>query len=291
MRFYQGVDSGREKRGAVAVTRGAQSHGDFLGRSLPGVSEQAAAVALATFRSMSRAPEVKMAWASSFLVSLVLGGSLLFRSAAMMPAWARPLAAVGLVGFSVFIGVNFLANQFGFDREGFRAMVLSPMPRRSILAGKNLATLSVAAAVGTPLLLLGGIFLHLEPVDFAATVFQFITLLFVAALAGNTLSIWVPFRIAPGSLKPTKTTGMQMLVIVAFQLLFPLALVPAFAPILLQWAWRWADLPPAVPVSLLVSALFAALAALAYRSALSPLGRALQRRETQILLAVTQEVE
>jgi ABC-2 type transport system permease protein len=45
--------------------------------------------------------------------------------------------------------VQFLANQFGLDRDGFRSLILSPADRRLILLGKNLASLPVGAIFGT----------------------------------------------------------------------------------------------------------------------------------------------
>ena len=117
----------------------------FLELRIPGVPEQAAALALTTFRSLLRAPEVKMAWATSILVPLIVGGSLLFRSTVTFPEAAKPFMATGAVVFSVFMLVQFFANQFGFDRDGFRALVLSPVDRRLILLGKNLACLPVGA--------------------------------------------------------------------------------------------------------------------------------------------------
>ena len=50
--------------------------------------------------------------------------------------------------------VQFLANQFGFDRDGFRALILSPADRRLILLGKNLAACRSAPCFGILLLAL-----------------------------------------------------------------------------------------------------------------------------------------
>ena len=56
------------------------------------------------------------------------------------------------MAFSLFMLVQFLANQFRFDRQGFRAFVLSPVDRRLTLLGKNLATWPVGATFGLLLL-------------------------------------------------------------------------------------------------------------------------------------------
>jgi hypothetical protein len=77
-----------------------------------------------------------MAWGASILVPLIVGGSLLFRATLKPPDAAKPFFATGAVVFSVFMLVQFFANQFGFDRDGFRALILSPADRRLILLGK-----------------------------------------------------------------------------------------------------------------------------------------------------------
>jgi ABC-2 type transport system permease protein len=155
VRFYHGETGGRtaaQVQPAITAGKkaGAPANGGsrFLELHLPAVPEQAAALALATFRSMLRAPEVKMQWASSFIVTLIVGASLFFRSAPAMPEAAKPFIATGTVVFSIFMLVQFFANQFGFDRDGFRALILSPVDRRLVLLGKNLACVPVGGGFG-----------------------------------------------------------------------------------------------------------------------------------------------
>jgi hypothetical protein len=255
------------------------------------VPEQAAALALATFRSLLRAPEVKMAWASSFIPMVIVGAMFFLRSPPHLSDTAKPFIATGVAVFSIFMLVQLLANQFGLDRDGFRSLILSPADRRLILLGKNLASLPVGATFGVILLTLTSVWLHLSLLGFAATLFQLAAMLLIAGLAGNLLSILVPYRIQPGSMKPTKMPGLAMLVMMLCHMLFPAAMAPAFAPALAELLWRRAGGPELVPVNLILSVLLAALAAFAYWQTLSPLGRLLQRRETKILGVVTVEVE
>ncbi len=297
VRFYHGESGGKAAsriepaRAPTAAKTPAKAGSRFLELHLPAVPEQAAALALATFRSMLRAPEVKMAWASSFLVTLIVGGSLLLRSTPTIPEAAKPFIATGAVVFSVFMLVQFFANQFGFDRDGFRALILSPADRRLILLGKNLACLPVGAGFGVVLLALISVWLRLPPLAALAALFQLATLLLLAGLAGNVLSILVPYRIQSGSMKPTKMPGVAMLVMFLCHMLFPVAMLPVFVPPLAQLLWQMAGWPGAVPVNLLFSFALAALTAFAYWRTLGPLGRLLQRRETKILSVVTVEVE
>src|ERR1017187_2405132 len=154
VRFYQGDTGGKA---AVKIAGEAKriskprdkSKTDFLERSIPFAPEQSAALALATLRSLLRAPEVKMAWATSFIVTIVLGLMFFLRATAKLPDAVIPFFATGSVIFPVFFLAQFFGNQFGFDRDGFRALMLSPADRRLILLGKNLATLPVGAVFGT----------------------------------------------------------------------------------------------------------------------------------------------
>jgi hypothetical protein len=297
VRFYYGETGGKAPARikpagtATAVVAPARTGNGFLELRLPAVPEQAAALALATFRSLLRAPEVKMAWASSSLSMVIVGAMVFLRSPPHLSDTTKPFVATGVVAFSIFMLVQFLANQFGFDRDGFRALILSPADRRLILLGKNLASLPVGATFGAILLTLTSVWLHLPLLVFAATLFQLAAMLLIGGLAGNLLSILMPYRIQPGSMKPTKMPGLAMLVMILCQMLFPVAMAPAFAPPLAELLWRLAGWPSVVPVNLILSFLLAALAAFAYRQTLGPLGRLLQRRETKILGVVTVEVE
>jgi hypothetical protein len=297
VRFYHG-ETGQKAAVQVRPDR-VQTDGPtlskpgsrFLELRLPGVPEQAAALALATFRSMLRAPEVKMAWASSFLVTVIVGASFVLRGPPKIAEAAKPFITTGAVVFSVFMLVQFLSNQFGFDRDGFRVLILSPADRRLILLGKNLAGLSVVAVFGLLLLTLISIWLRPPILILAATLLQLAAVVLIAGLVGNLLSILVPYRIQPGSMKPTKMPALAMLVLVLCHLLFPLAMAPVFAAPLAGLLWQKAGWPNAVPVNLLLSGALAALMGFVYWQTLPPLGRVLQRRETTILGVVTVEVE
>lgn len=294
LNFYQGVTKSKPRDIAVSadskITPVAAGK-TLLDLRLPAVPEQAAAVALGTFRSMLRAPEVKMAWGTAFLVTLILGVSVLFRSAPKIPEAAKPFAVTASMAFSLFMLVQFFANQFGFDRQGFRAYVLSPVDRRLILFGKNLATWPVGAAFGLVLLVVQSFWLRLPVLTALAALFQLVTLLLFGSLGGNLLSILVPFRVQAGSLKPTKMPALPMIMMVVCHMLFPLVMIPVFAPPLLELLWHQADWPAFVPVNLIGSAVLAALSALLYWQTLGSYGRLLQRREMKILDTVTAEQE
>jgi hypothetical protein len=296
VRFYQGETGGQAAAPVVPLATSAKASPAKSGKSLlelrlPFVPEQAAAVALGSFRSMLRAPEVKMAWGTAFIVTAILGASVLWRAAPKIPAAAKPFIVVGAMGFSLFMLVQFLANQFGFDRQGFRAFVLSPVERRLILLGKNLATWPVGATFGLLVLAMISFWLRLPILAAVAAVFQLVTLLLLGSLAGNLLSILVPFHVAAGSMKPTKLPALAMVTMVMLQLLFPVVMVPVFVPPLLELLWQLAGWPVLFPVNLILSVLLATLTAILYWQTLGLFGRLLQRREIKILNIVTAEQE
>ena len=297
LRFYHGETGGKASAHKPATARArapaaaVASRQSLLSRSLPRVPEQAAAVALATFQSMLRAPEVKMQWATSFLVTVMVGAPLLFRQGSTLPAWAGPFVATGVVVFSMFLMVGFVVNQFGFDRDGFRAFVLSPVERRLILIGKNLAALPAAATSATLLLVILTIWLRLSPLVFLATLCQLVIGLCLWAIGGNLLSILVPYRIQPGSMKPTKMPALAMLMLVLSQMAMPLAMSPVFFPPLIGWLAERAGGPPAAVLNLVLSLGLALVMIAIYKASLAPLGRLLRAREIRILETVSVDVE
>ena len=232
-----------------------------------------------------------MAWASSFISVVVLGALFFVRSPSHMSDPVKPFAATGAITFSLFLLIQFFTNQFGFDRDGFRALILSPAERRLILLGKNLAGLPPALVSGGLLLALASLRLQLPPLLIAATFLQLIALFLIIATGGNLVSILTPQRIAPGSLRPTKARSEMMILMIVLQLVFLLAMSPVFLPPLLEWFWQREGGANFMPVNFIFSALLCLAAIFIYWQLLAPFGRLLQRRETKILNLVTAEVE
>jgi hypothetical protein len=296
VRFYQGETGGRAADRAartVAPTRAGPrpATAGLLERRMSALPEAAAAVMLGTWQSMRRAPEVKMALGMTFLMTAIFGSWVLLSGPATLSDAVKPFIVTGALAFSLFMLSQFLANQFGYDRDGFRTFVLSPVDRRWILLGKNLATAVVGGGFGFALLLAVAVWLTLPLLDMAAAVLQLATVLALGSLGGNLLSILMPFRIEPGSMRPTKMPALARVLLVVSQLLLPLVMLPAFLPPALQFVWRRLAFPEMVPVNLVASIVVAALAGVVYWRALGPLGRLLYRREGAILQAVTVEQE
>lgn len=275
----------------IAVTTVGVSGQSFLERQLPGVPEEAAAMSLAFFRSMMRAPEVKMSLASYIIMLAAFGGTFFSRGAKSPQELTQPFLATGAVAFTFFGLAQLMFNQFGFDRNGFRALVLLPVQHKYTLLAKNLSLLPLALGLGLIFVTIVTIVARLPLLVFLGAFFQLAAMFLLLSIAGNFISIVAPYRIEAGSLKPTKASTKTTLLVFVSHLLFPIAMIPVLIPPalgLISGKWGWC---PAAPVNALFSLLLAVFMVLIYRSSLRSLGDLLQRREKDILQIVTREVE
>jgi hypothetical protein len=296
LRYYHGkTDTGHAPVPATAPAPAATPvpiRGSRFMEARPrGVPEQAAALALATLRSLTRAPEVKMSLGMPLVMAVVFGLVFFGRTGPNLPEAAKPFIATSVIGFVSFFLFQFYGNQFGYDRDGFRALVLTPVDRRLILLGKNLATAPLAFGAGAIVLIVAGVLLRLPSLAVVAGLFQLLTMLCVLSIAGDYLSIIAPYRIQAGSMKASKLPAKTMLLMMLCTFLMPIILLPTYLAPLAEFLWRLGEGPAFVPVNLVCSAGIAAVALLAYRVALNPLGRLLQSREIEVLNTVTAEIE
>ena len=264
---------------------------NWLERNLPGISNSTSAVAWGTLRCLTRMPEAKMALLTPILL-LVVFGSLYFDDLAASKSDAFVRFLPSSILFLSFMGsLPFFTNAFGFDRSGFCALVLSPVPRSEILLGKNLALLPPFLLL-TALPLLGIQLLARPPVLYTFSAFlQALTLCLLLTLLGNLLSIRAPYRSKPGSLQPVKTkSGASALMNTLFPLLFILLLIPITLPLLVEELSRWILLFP-FHWNITFSALSLLAVALVYRQSLHSMGILLASREQEILRIVTEQVD
>jgi hypothetical protein len=259
-------------------------------RSLPGVSEHASAVAMGSLRGLLRAPEAKMLFLAPVVILVVFGG-VLFSLPFNIPLTLRPTVAVGVAAFMLFTGIQVAGNLFGYDRAGFRAFVLSPVPRSDVLFGKNLALAPLLLGMGlVAALLIGCVFpmrWHHYP-----TVLVMVTTLYLAyCLLTNTLSIYAPIPIAAGAMNPKTVKLTPLLWQLGFMLVFPqvtgLVLAPLGVEALLD---EFAGLG-GWPIALVLSVGLLGLTWLLYRSALTAQGNWLAKKEKDILQVVVSQVE
>ena len=267
---------------APALPRSAR----LLEKRLPWLSEHAAAIALAGFRSLTRAPEAKMMLLTP-IIMVVLFGSLFLRGSMDPSPPMRALMACAAMAMTMLSMVQLVGNQFGFDRAGFRVFVLCPASRRDILLGKNLGIAPLALVLSFLMVAVVEIVYPL-PLDYLlAVVPQFISMFLLFCMMANLLSIWTPMAIAPGSFKPTNTRMLPILLNFAFLFLFPLALAPTLIPLGAELLLDW----PHVPVSLILSLLECVVIVAFYRLVLTWQGSLLQSREKKILKVVAAKAE
>jgi hypothetical protein len=261
-----------------------------LERQLPWLSEPAAAVALAGYRSVLRAPEAKMALIGP-VVMVIVFGSLLVTRTGEVPDPVRPFLPFAAVG-SVLLGfIQLVGNQFGFERSGFRVYVLSPASRRDILLGKNLSVAPMALGMAYLAVVLLQVVAPMRWGLFLAVLPQVVTMYLIYSLLANWLSILAPTRLAAGSLKAREVNFAALLPHLAFLILYPTAVLPTLVPVVVELGLEQLGLPTVVPVGLILSlALCAGMVAL-YRAALTWQGDLLFAREQRILDRVVTKAE
>jgi ABC-2 type transport system permease protein len=291
LRFYRGQINAPAAKPQTVARTAAVSQKNFLEKQIPFVPEEVAALSLAFLRSMSRAPEIKMALVVNLVMIIVVGAGAISPLAKRPGETFRVFIATGSIAITFFGLLQVLFNQFGYDREGFRALVLLPASRRYVLFAKNLAFAPIVGVLGLVLLVLVTVLAHLPPLVVLAAALQLVAMFLLLSIAANFFSILVPYRIASGSMKAAKPPAKTVLLILLTQLLFPVLALPIFVPPLLgllSEALGWLSLSV---VDALLSSLLLAVAVLLYRLSLHSLGQFLERREQGILLIVSHDAE
>ncbi len=164
---------------------------------------------------------------------MIFGGMFFLRNTISISDNAKPFIVTGAITFVFFGVIQFLFNQFGYDRNGFRTLVLLPVKRQYILMGKNLAIMPIAMSIGLTLLLIAKFALDISAIVILAAAMQLAAGFLLLSIAGNLSSILAPYRIAQGSLKPTKVPFLMTLIMIATHLMFPMLMIPIFLPPLL----------------------------------------------------------
>lgn len=293
LRFYQGQEKARPAKPKAALKPAAAApKSTWVEKTLPGVPEETSTLALAFLRSFTRAPEMKMALGMNFFMLFVLAGTFFVQGVKSPPEPPyKPFAATAAVAFQFMGLLQSMFNQFGFDRDGFRALVLLPTRRKYMLLAKNLAFLPLAAGVTIIFLGILTVLVRLPALDLLATGCQFVFGFLLLSGLGNLMSIMFPYRIGIGSLKPTKMPGKTKAMLIVSHACFPLLMIPLFIPVVVAFAGSQLGGWPGPAVNLLCSVVLAAAAACLYWFSLEGLAALLQRREKDILQVVTTEVE
>jgi hypothetical protein len=254
----------------------------YAGWQLPLVSAELSAVVEKEVRYALRNAQVRMmALMPLILIVIRFVNTQRLGAARTAPpgiflTYGSGLLATGGVLYVFLILAGISCNQFAFEEGGMRTLILSPIDRRKILLGKNIATAILALVFATILLTLNTIVFR----DLDAPKLLFIGLSFVifAALTstmGNWLSIRFPKRMRFG--KRLNVSG------VAGLLLIPMVIVLSAPPVLATAVGLFTRNLVYEYLALFV---FAVLAIGFYFLMLNFQGRSLARREIDILEAV-----
>lgn len=299
LRLYTGdFTTARKRRRAVAVPVAkpiedrakTAARPTFLEKDLPYLSEQASAIALACFRSITRAPEAKMLLLTPIILVVVFG-SMVGRGGGEPSEFVRPLYASGAIVMILFSLIQLAGNQFGFDRSGFRTFILSPASRREILLGKNVSLAPLALGMGLIATMAVQIRYPMGAAHFLGVIAQMITMYLLFCLVANLLSILAPAPIAAGSLRPAGPKGVLVLIHIAFTFLFPLALTPSLIPLGVEFLLSWFGWTTWLPVYLLLTILEASIVLYLYPRLLNWQASLFYEREQRILETVTAKVQ
>jgi hypothetical protein len=298
VRYYRGTNVSKAPRAPAKQMESTPSSPSthsakpmLIERRFKFLPDDLAAMALASFLTLIRSPEVKMA-AIFPLIMLVLVWFADFDTALKkIPEAAMLFPMTGAIAATCFAFMQTAGNIFGLDRNAFRGMVLLPTPRHYILIAKNLAILPFQLA--TIALLLGSILCKTPfSVEMLLTALvQIPTGFIVMALFSNMYSILVPFRMALGSLKAQKPPASVVLSSLLGTLLLPFVFLPLALPALIYLLFHSQGWMPWLPIGLLTAILVLGAAIALYIGVIPAQGRLLQRRELHILKQVTEEVE
>jgi hypothetical protein len=294
LRLYTGQFNAGRRRPAAAVTPARSAAPPrvlyLLEKRLPWVPEQASAVALSGFRSLLRAPEIKMLLLSPIFMMVVLGPMIM--RGGRLPEAVRPFLGFGAMGFSLVTLIGLVGNQFGIDRSGFQGFMLCGASRQHILLGKNLAAAPFALGMGMALAIAIQVVLPVRITDFLAMPLELVSMYLLFCLLANWLSIHAPVNIPAGALRRAKPNGTAIVLHLLFMfVVFPLAMAPTLLPLGLQVLLEHLGWSAGLPVCLLLSLVECVGMVCIYRLVLRWEGGLLQAREQAIYAIVRAKEE
>ncbi|HET7287340.1 MAG TPA: hypothetical protein VFI71_07715, partial [Pyrinomonadaceae bacterium] len=275
---------GRRKPKAAVVT---ETTSTYSGWQLPLVSAELSAIVEKELRYAMRNAQVRM-MALMPLILIVIRvvnsrrwGSPTPSASSDFMTYGAGLLATGGVLYVFLILAGLSCNHFAFEEGGMRTLILSPVDRRKILLGKNIALTTLAVLFSIVLLVLNTIVFR----DLTASKLLFISLSFVSFAAisstmGNWLSIRFPKRMQFG--KRLNVSG------VAGLLLIPMVTVLSIPPMTATLVGYFTRSFVYEYLTLLVLAL---ISVGCYFLILNFHGRTLAQREVEILEAVREPAD
>lgn len=284
LRTALGAGGGKARRKAQPSAEVASHAGraeGYAGWQLPFVSQEFSALFEKEVRYAMRNAQLRviavMAVALTVVLRLGPAGAGSRRMWSGLTPYAEGAGAVFSVIYIFMLVSPVSTNLFGYDGAGMRALVLSPVSRRTMLLAKNAAVTLISLLLVVVGVGVGGFFLG----DLTAPVLLFALLTFVTTAAlfapfGNWLSLQFPKRVQFGKRMNRSGVAGLLLVPIFFVLLLP----PAAAVAAAHFAGSYI-------VKYVILAAFALLCVGFYALILPRQGRTLERRELEVLEAVT----
>ena len=273
--------TGRRRRKVIADTN--RDLPVYAGWELPFLSPELSAIVEKEMRYAFRNAQVKMMALMPMILIVVrffnshrMGDLRSSARAGEFITYLSGLMASGGVLYVFLILGGLAANQFAFEEGGMRTYILSPVDRRKILIGKNIAVTIVAFVFSVALLVLNAVvFRDTSLGDVVFVALSFVVFAGIMSIYGNWVSIRFPKRMVFG--KRMNVSG------VAGLLLIPMILVlggPPFLAAVVGYA------SGSVYVGYATLALFAFISVAVYAVVINAQGRDLARREIEILETV-----
>ena len=126
---------------------------------------------------------------------------------------AGPLVFPAGVAFVVLVQMNFAFNSFAFDGAGVQFLILSPVPFRSILAGKNMFLAVITLFESLIMWFFVRLIFVAPPLPVvAATLIALVYVSLVAFTIGNIFSLCFPRKFDFGAFRQKRLAGVTMAV-------------------------------------------------------------------------------
>lgn len=275
-----GGGGGRAKRAAKVAGQGKVER-VYVGWRLPFASPEFSALFEKEMRYAARNAQLRviavMAVALTMLLRIGPAGTSGQRIWGTLTPYAEGSGTVFGVIYIFMLVAPVSTNLFGYDGSGMRALVLSPVSRRAMLLAKNAAVALVSLLLVVAGVTAGGLIIgDLSPRVTLFALLSFVTSAALFAPVGNWLSIQFPKRVQFG--KRMNRSGVAGLLLVP---VFLLLLLPPAASI------AAAHFAESHAVKYVILAAFALLSVGLYALLLPVQARTLERRELDILEAVT----
>ena len=279
-----GLEGRRKKK--AAVDRAVEMEG-YSGWKLPLVSSELSAIVEKELRYAMRNAQVRtIALMPVLLIVIRLVNSRKLDSdgpnaASDFLTYASGLLATGGIMYVFLILAGISCNQFAFEEAGMRTLILSPVDRRKILLGKNIAITFIALIFSVALLILNAIvFRDSRSLDLLFVALSFVVFAAISATVGNWISIRFPKHMRFG--KRLNVSGMAGI------LLIPLIILLALPPLIATLVGYFTQSMLNEYLTLLGLAL---LSVGLYFAIINFHGRQLERREIEILEAVREPID